>query len=80
MGMAELAPIKIENKSVQIPLEYFDDSEELELIVADGFAHVRPKHAAHLQSRVAGTAIGQITILPGFDEPWPDEFLDLFEK
>jgi prevent-host-death family protein len=52
-----------------------------EVLIADAgkpVARLAPL-AEQPAQRAPGTAIGKITIAPDFDDPLPDEILDLFE-
>lgn len=77
--MMQLLPIQLAENGVLIPLDYFGDERDLEIVVQDNFAYIRPKAKVKRQPRLPGSAIGQITISPDFFEPLPDELLDLFE-
>ena len=75
----QFAPIQVSNQEVLIPLNYFGNATELELVVQGEFARVRAKPKATLPPRKPGSAIGLIEVTPDFFDPLPDELLDLFE-
>ncbi len=78
--MMQILPIQLAENGVLIPLDYFGDERDLEIVVQDNFAYVRAKTKAKQLPRVPGSAIGQITLSPSFFDPLPDELLTLFES
>jgi len=73
-------PVKKQNKQLSELITQLKQEEEI-ILTQDG------KPVARLVSiyrppvkRVPGSAKGQITIMPGFDDPLPEEILSAFES
>ena len=68
--MIQVAPIQIQDNGILIPLDYFNNSKELELIIEGMFARIRVR----AKQRIAGLHQGAMIMADDFDAP----ILDLF--